>query len=87
MLAEAIAVERLDRVDDPRVKRAAALLEQAAVGDLVGEGVLEGVLEIGEEARLVEELGRLQAGEPWRSVLVRYLGDRLEQGRAARPCR
>jgi len=29
----------------------------------VGEGVLEGVFEIREDARLVEELGRLEAGE------------------------
>ena len=36
------------------------LLEQAAVGHLVGEGVLEGILALREEARLVEELGRLQ---------------------------
>ena len=37
-----------------------SLLEQAAVGDLVREGVLEGVARLGEELRLVEELGRLQ---------------------------
>ena len=49
LLAEAIPVERLDRLDDPRVQRAPALLEQAAVGHLVGERVLEGVLEIREE--------------------------------------
>ena len=79
LLAEAIPVERLDRVDDPRVKLAAPLLQQAAVRDLVGERVLEGVLEIREEPGLVEELGGLQVVEPATERLVRQLGDRLEQ--------
>ena len=43
-----------------RVQGAPPLLEQAAVGDLVRERVLEGVLEVGEQARLVEELRGLQ---------------------------
>jgi len=29
----------------------------------VGEGVLEGIGKVGEEARLIEKLGGLQAGE------------------------
>jgi hypothetical protein len=37
-----------------------ALLQEAAVGDLMGKGVLEGVLAVGKEARLVEELGGLE---------------------------
>jgi hypothetical protein len=36
---------------------------QAPVRDLLGQRVLEGVLEIGEELRLVEELGGLQRVE------------------------
>ena len=61
-------MERLDRLDDPRVKLAAALLQQAAVGHLVRERVLERVLEIREEPGLVEELGGLQVVEPARSA-------------------
>ena len=79
LLAEAIPVERLDRLDDPRVKLAAPLLQQAAVRDLVRERVLEGVLEVRKQPRLVEELGGLQAVEPAAERLVRQLGDRLEQ--------
>ena len=56
-----------------------ALLQQAAVRDLVGERVLEGVLEIRKEPGLVEELGGLQVVEPATERLVRQLGDRLEQ--------
>ena len=79
LLAEAICVERLDRADDPRMKLAAALLQQAAVRDLVRERVLEGVLEIRKQPRLVDELGSLQAVEPAAERLVRQIGDRLEQ--------
>ena len=64
VLGQALGVERLDGVDDPGVERAPAILEQAPVGHLVGERMLEGVLEIREEARLVQELGRLEVGEP-----------------------
>ena len=45
------------------MKHTPPLLEEAAVGDLVGEGVLEGVLALGKEARLVEKLGRLEVRE------------------------
>ena len=64
LLAEAIRVYPLDRTDELRVKDPAALLQQGAVGDLVGERVLEGVLEIGKEARLVEELGGPESVDP-----------------------
>ena len=46
LLAKAIRVQRFHRPDDPRVKLAAALLQQSAVRDLVRERVLEGVFEI-----------------------------------------
>ena len=43
-----------------RVQDSPPLLEQTAVGHLVRQGVLEGVLALGKEPRLVEELGRLE---------------------------
>ena len=39
------------------------------------ERVLEGVLEIREEARLVEELGGLEVGEPATQLFLGQLGD------------
>ena len=48
VLGQAFRVEPLDRLGDPRVKLASALLQEAAVRDLVRECVLEGVLEIQE---------------------------------------
>src|SRR5215208_6988658 len=62
LLRETASVQRLDHPDDPRVQRAPPLLEQTAVGYFVGEGMLERVLEVGEEAGLVEQLRTLQAG-------------------------
>jgi hypothetical protein len=41
----------------------APLLQEAAIGDLVGEGVLGGILVLREEARLIQELGGLEVGE------------------------
>ena len=67
---------------------ASPLHEQTPVGDLEGQRVLEGVLGVGEQARLVEELGSLELRQP-----------RVEEGprgarpppcagaRTARPCR
>ena len=64
LLVEAARVEPLHRLEDVRVEVAAALVEERPVRDLVGQRVLEGVLDLGEEARLVEELAGLQADEP-----------------------
>ena len=87
VLGQAIAMERLDGLHDPRVERPPALVEQAAVGHLVGERVLERVLEVGEEARLVEELGGLEMGEPSAQLLLALARRSPPGGRRARPCR
>src|SRR5882672_10879292 len=79
LLAEAIPVEGLDRLDDSRVQLAATLLQQTAVRDLVRERVLEGVFEIRRQSRLVNELGGLQVVQSATQRLVRQLGDRPEQ--------
>jgi hypothetical protein len=60
LLGHAVGRERLKSLDDAGVEYPPPLQQEAAVGDLMGEGVLEGVLVLGKEARLVEELGRLQ---------------------------
>ena len=59
VLVEAIAVELLDRLRDPRVQGAPPVGLDAAVGDVLGERVLERELDLGEHARLPEELGVL----------------------------
>src|ERR1700752_5160432 len=55
------------------------LMQQATVGDVVGERMLEGVLEIRIEPRLVEELGGLETIESRTQRVVGHFGDRLEQ--------
>ena len=71
--------KRLQGLDDPGMERAPPLLEQRLIGHLLGQGVLEGVLDVGEEARLVEELGGLQMGEAQAERLLRHLGNGLEE--------
>src|SRR4029450_4452399 len=55
------------------------LQQEAVVGHLVGESVLEGIGKVGEEARLIEELGRLQAGEALTQVHLGHPGDGVKQ--------
>jgi hypothetical protein len=43
----------------------------------VRQRVLEGVLELGEEICLVQELGGLELHEVLSKLLVRHVGDRL----------
>jgi hypothetical protein len=57
-----------------------ALAEQTTVRHLVGQRVLEGVLELGERLRLVEELRRLQVHQPTPQRFFIELGDAREQG-------
>ena len=79
LLANAIGREALDDLDNPRVERPPALLEKAAVCDLVCQGMPEGVLQIGEEAHLVEQLGGLESGQPVpQRVLVCLVRDGLQ---------
>ena len=46
------------------------------MGHLMREGVLEGVLQVRKELRLVDELDFLQMGEPTPKGLLRLLRDR-----------
>src|SRR5262245_45084488 len=57
---QTVGVEPLEGLDGPGVEPASAVLQQASVGHLVRQRVLEGVLGVREQTRLVEELGRLE---------------------------
>jgi hypothetical protein len=63
VLDETARIVALHDYNESRMELATAILEDAAIGDFVGEGVLKGVLEVGEEARLVEEFGGLKVGQ------------------------
>jgi len=63
VLGQPLGVQALDRLDDPRVEHSPPLVEQAPVGHLEGEGMPERVFGFGEQARLVQELGGLEASQ------------------------
>ena len=63
LLRDPVTGERLQGRDDAGMQRPPPLLEQAAVGDLVGERVLERVLEVRKEPDLVEELRGLEMSQ------------------------
>src|SRR5262249_14369056 len=63
LLAEPVGVQLFYGVHDARVDVATALVEHPSVGDVVGEGVLEGVLQVREELRRVEKFSSLQVVE------------------------
>src|SRR5438045_3784231 len=81
VLVQVITVECLDRPDDPRVKFAAALVQETAVSDVVREGMLECVFESRRQSGFEEEVSVLQMGESAAECLVRQLGDGLKQAK------
>jgi hypothetical protein len=60
------------------VQAAPPLLQETFVGDLMGEGVLEGLFEFREEAGFVEEVSGLQVGERAAQGLIGELCDGLQ---------
>src|SRR5262249_21994889 len=63
LLGQTVGIEPFTGFDDAGVEGMSPLLQKTTVGHLVGEGMLEGVFELGEEAGFVEELGGLQMAE------------------------
>src|SRR5207247_4629267 len=76
---EPLGVEAFDGLDDPGVESAPALVQEASVGHLMDERVLEGVFEVREEAGLVQELRGLQVAESGAQLVLARLGNRLKQ--------
>ena len=87
LLGHPVPGERLQGLDDAGMQHPPPLLQEAAVGHLVRQGVLEGVFVLGEQARLVEELGRLQVRQAAVQRRLGQLGNGLQQRRRAPPCR
>ena len=87
LLGQPVPGERLQGRDDAGVPRAPLLLEQHLVGHLLGEGVRKGVRDLREEARLVEELGRLQVGEAQPELPPQALRPRPGAASGAPRCR
>src|SRR5262249_46847133 len=78
-LNEAVGIQSLDTLGDACVEPSTPVVDEAAIGNLMGQRVLERVFEIREESRFIEQLGALKPGEPAPEVVVREAGDRLKQ--------
>src|SRR5262249_53948386 len=63
LLAEPVGVQLFYGIHDARVDVATALVEHSSVGDVVGEGVLEGVLQVRKELCRIEKFSSLQLVE------------------------
>ena len=60
LLGHPLSGERIEGLDDAGMQSAPPLLQETTVGDLMGQGVLEGEVALGEQLGLVEELSGLQ---------------------------
>jgi hypothetical protein len=79
VLGQALGIEGLQGLDNPGVQAAPPLLQEAAVGHLMRQGVLKGVLVLREETRFVQELGRLELCEAAVQRFVGRVGNGLQQ--------
>ena len=80
VLGEPLGIEALDGRDGPSVEGTPPILKEAPVGHLVGQRVLESVLGVGKETRLVEKLGRLEPGEAIGQRVCGYARNTREHG-------
>ena len=55
-------------------------MREIPVGNLLGEGMLEGVLDVGKEASLIEELSDLQVSEAVPDLLLWLLSNGPQEG-------
>ena len=80
LLAQPVGVKLFYGIHDARVDVAAALAEHPAVGDVVGEGVLEGILQVRKELCRIKKFGILQIAEQAAEVVVRQPGNCTQKG-------
>jgi hypothetical protein len=78
LFGQALGREGLQGLDDTGVQHPPPLVQQAAVGHLMGQRMLEGVFQLREEPRLVHKLGRLQVRKAQAQRLLRHLPDGLQ---------
>jgi hypothetical protein len=80
LLGQAVGSEVFESLQDARMQPPSPLLEEAAIRHLMGQGVLEGILALWVEARLVQELRRLQLRQAVIQGFFGRVGDGLQQG-------
>ena len=81
LLGHAVSGERLQGLDNAGMQHPASpLQQQTAVGHLVRQGMLEGVLGLGEQAGLIQELCRLEVRQAAVEHGLGHVRNGLEQG-------
>ena len=73
LLGHPVTSECFQGLDDADMERSPPLLEQTPIGHLMCQGVLKSVLQLREEARLIQELRGLEVGEVVVQVRVRQV--------------
>ena len=76
-----LTVKSLEGLHNAAVQLAPPFLQQTSIRHLVGEGMFEGVLQLGEEACLIEELGRLEVCKAPPQLRLGPFSDGLEEGK------
>src|SRR5262245_18210343 len=79
MLGQPIWVRAFDSPDDLCVQSLAAILEQRAIGDVVGQRVFKGEGELRQRFGLVQQLSRFQVTEPAMKHRRALARDRLKE--------
>ena len=80
LLAQPVGVKLFHGIHDARVDVAATFVEHPAVGDVVGEGVLEGVLQVRKELCRVEKFSSLQIVEQTAKLVLCQPADCMQEG-------
>jgi hypothetical protein len=80
-VVEPSGIQGLEGSSRCRMQRASPRGDEALVGHLLGQGMPEGVLEIGEEPALVEELRGLELRQTPAEHVLGLLGDGLEESK------
>src|SRR3990172_1772825 len=79
LFGQAIRIESFNSLDDPGMENTPPFLKEAPVGDLVGQRMLEGVFELGEETRLVNKFSGLKMCKSLAQSLICFLYDGLQE--------
>jgi hypothetical protein len=81
LLGHPFGRQRLESLDQACMQYPPPLKQEAPVGHLVRQGMLEGVLRLGEQARLVQELRGLEVRQATVQGRLRQVDNGPQQGK------
>jgi len=71
LLDDSVPRYLFQHLDNAGMQHPPPLLQETTIGHFVGEGMFEGILSLGEQARLIEKLRRLELRQ---TTLAHLLG-------------